>query len=81
MLAVISAPNRSAHQRASGSGSVLSNVMEAMLTVMAAGLPRRPLGPEPAAVRIARRTRCYSTRRKPSTVNGMPCSGFSGGIG
>ena len=37
MLAVISAPNRSAHQRASGSGSALSNVMEAMLTVIFVG--------------------------------------------
>ena len=36
MLAMISAPKRSAHQPASGSGSVLSKVMDAMLTVMAA---------------------------------------------
>ena len=37
MLAVISASKRSAHQWASGSGSALSNVMEAMLTVMVSG--------------------------------------------
>ena len=45
MLAVISAPNRSAHQRASGSGSVLSNVMEAMRTVMAAHCQLRAAEP------------------------------------
>jgi hypothetical protein len=45
MLAMISAPKRSAHQLANGSGSVLSKVMEAMLTVMFASCHRRDRAP------------------------------------